>query len=332
MKKLNILLPLACIFNLVLNFGEALMPLPSESYPSAIQFNNSNQDFAVLYWKHSSETITFELITRRTGWILFGLHNPHAFSDVCLAWLNPSNDGYGHFSDRRLVVADEGNFMPVDRVQNWLHVAVFNYDEYTVYKFLRRIKVVCSASDLVQEDLNIESGVNLLILSRPSSTNSFEIQNTIKSVVLLNENLGPFQCRNKVQPKQEFTSTPTTHYSNYIDLIENGTYRLYWNFTGEDFVGEIHCRTQGWLAFGLSPSGSRTDGSDLIVGWVRNGAVNFTDRFVSGGSLNVDPVQNWFLLFSAEIGGYTILKFTRKIVLCNSDDQTIEAWNFYAQF
>ena len=74
---------------------------------------------------------------------------------------------------------------------------------------------------------------------------------------------------------KNFTSTPTAYYNNYIDLALNGQYRFYWNFTSTDLIGEIHCRTSGWVGFGLSPNGNM-DKSDVVIGWISNGVTNFT--------------------------------------------------------
>lgn len=81
------------------------------------------------------------------------------------------------------------------------------------------------------------------------------------------------------QPQPQFNSTPTANYTNFVDLVPS-VYRFYWNLTAgasnsSKLVGELHCRTHGWLAFGLSPDGDM-DESDIIVAWVRNGSANFT--------------------------------------------------------
>ena len=41
----------------------------------------------------------------------------------------------------------------------------------------------------------------------------------------------------------------------------------------------------------------------------------------------IDKNQNWKLLASAQTNGYTIFKFTRPLILCDSDDRTIEVKN-----
>lgn len=77
-----------------------------------------------------------------------------------------------------------------------------------------------------------------------------------------------------------FKGTPTDKFANYIDLVP-GIYRFYWNLTksedgnSTELIGEIQCRTLGWMGFGLSPNG-KMRGSDVIVGWIDDGAVNFT--------------------------------------------------------
>jgi hypothetical protein len=329
------------LLNLTAHLASGItIPQPTESYTASTTFNESCQDPnpAMLYWKHTNETIQFELITRSSDWLLFGLYGEDSvdYSDVFLTWLNPQNDGYGHFSDRRLAKTSNCTptsyqFMPVDRRQDWLPISVFTTsNDYTVYKFQRSIKLFCDDSDPFKEDLNFKPGLIRLILIRPSLTNAYQTQQVIKTVRLFNETSTSFTCSNKNPQQRQFNSTPTSYYANQVDLIANGTYRLYWNYTDEDFVGEVHVRTTGWVGFGLSPSGESADAADMIVGWVgENGVVNFTDRFVNSGSfLHVDPIQNWFLIAAAESGGYTVLKFVRKLVLCNMDDRIIEVFFF----
>ena len=91
-----------------------------------------------------------------------------------------------------------------------------------------------------------------------------------------------YQCQSLSKSEQIFESNPTDKYQNYIDLVP-GVFRFYWNLTKDskntsqpgDLIGEIHCKTLGWMGFGLSPNGGM-NGSDVVIGWVRNGVANFT--------------------------------------------------------
>ena len=73
----------------------------------------------------------------------------------------------------------------------------------------------------------------------------------------------------------------TESYQNNVDLIDGDGFRFYWNVTkkdnnASDLTGEVRCRTQGWVSFGLTPTGHMT-GSDVFVAWFQqNGTVNFT--------------------------------------------------------
>lgn len=79
-----------------------------------------------------------------------------------------------------------------------------------------------------------------------------------------------------------FESNATDVYKNYVDLVP-GIYRLYWNLTksangninSSELIGELHCRTQGWMGFGFSPNGHMKY-SDVVIGWIQNGTANFT--------------------------------------------------------
>lgn len=131
---------------------------------------------------------------------------------------------------------------------------------------------------------------------------------------------GPFNCP-VIDPPLVFNSQPAEFYVNQVDLID-GIFRLYWNFTGTDIIAEIHCRTQGWVGFGISPTGGM-DKSDVVIGWINNGVTNFTDRHIVGRSVLIDTNQNWNLLKSLKTAEYTIFKFQRKVVACDSQDITI---------
>ena len=115
-----------------------------------------------------------------------------------------------------------------------------------------------------------------------------------------------------------------------------------------DMIGEIHCKTDGWVGFGLSPNGGM-DSSDVVIAWSRNGSANFTvrikrflyqslilsqklifvfffiqDRYIQRRDVFIDKHQDWFLLKSLKSNGYSIYQFKRPVVLSDSEDRTIE--------
>ena len=55
-----------------------------------------------------------------------------------------------------------------------------------------------------------------------------------------------------------------------------GYYTLHWNFTREQstIYFAVNVSTTGWVGFGLSPTGGMVN-SDLVIGWVDNGATYF---------------------------------------------------------
>ena len=48
------------------------------------------------------------------------------------------------------------------------------------------------------------------------------------------------------------------------------------------------------------------------------------DRHIINKDVLIDKEQNWKLLASSQKNGYTIFKFTRPLILCNSEDRVIE--------
>jgi hypothetical protein len=118
---------------------------------------------------------------------------------------------------------------------------------------------------------------------------------------------------------------PTGKYMNTKELKQD-TYNLHWNVTEDIIEFEIHVKhTTGYVAFGLSPNGGMMN-SDVIVAWIQeDGKVNFTDRFIySPRNISIDKKQDWFLLKSDVRDGFFILKFWRKLVICDPDFEDID--------
>lgn len=116
---------------------------------------------------------------------------------------------------------------------------------------------------------------------------------------------------------------PTEIYSNLKILIEPDVYIFHWNYTKVDLTGEIHVKTNGWVAFGLTPNGGM-DGSDVFVSWLdTNGKANFTDRYIRQRSVLIDKQQDWELISASISDEYTIVKFRRDIQTCDTNDEDL---------
>lgn len=232
------------------NGAQAVKPNPTETYTG--QQTLISPDQLYLYWKSDNEAITFELHLKNTSrWVMFGFRGA-SYSDVIVTWLN--DDGIGHFSDRKL---NSSSQMPMlDSVQNYVPSEAFKSDEYKVFKFKRNIKLNCNGN-VNNEDIDLSAGsVNLIYAVGPT----VDIMNielvgpvTIQSSTANLLSGSTYQCVQKTV--LQFTSTPTGYYLNMIDLMPNGQYRLYWNYTTTDIIAEIHVRTTGWVGFGFSPNG-----------------------------------------------------------------------------
>ena len=248
-------------------------PTTSETYPNRLVLESP--DSLYLFWNHDNKGIVFELhVKDTTKWLAFGIMGPE-FGDALVSWIG--DDLVGSFSDNKLTF-DSNNqaVLTADRKQNWLPVKIFHQDGYSVHKFSRYIKV-CNRSE-IDQDVEIVRGENRIFYATGDSFDS-NGKVALQRVRFLNVNLltltsGPFECPMDVA-SDSFTSTPTAYFSNFADLVNQGEYRFYWNHTQTELIGEIHCRTSGWVAFGFSPSGD-LDQSDLVVGWISNGVANFT--------------------------------------------------------
>lgn len=249
-----------------LKLANAVKPNPTETYPNQLVLQQP--DLYYVYWKIDNFDITFELHVKDSKWVLFGIGG-QTYHDVIVGWMN--DDKTGHFSDRFFTVST--GKLELDAKQNWIPIEAFKKDEYTVFKFSRKIKY-CNEK-LLTDDLSIPTGVATIVYATGNSFGSnkdiqYQTFSTASATIVATE---PPEC--EIKTVVPFSSTPTAYYSNFVDLVDQGQYRFYWNFTSTDIIGEIHCKTSGWVGFGLSPTGNM-DKSDVVIGWISNGVTNFT--------------------------------------------------------
>jgi hypothetical protein len=256
---------------LILNFIQCQNPNPAETYLNKYEFESPES--YVLYWNHTETDVKFEIHYKNTSkWIIFGVHS-ETYSDIVVGWVN--DDGTGHFSDRKLT---NQNVMTIDENQDWIIDDAFSENNYKILKFNRKIKQDCGTDSL--EDLDFQPGTIDIVYAFGNKVDNNEGEildfSSVKIIPLELLKPGTYNCQPK-KPQGEFTSQPLSAYSNYIDLIDEGIFRFYWNNTATDLIGEIHVKTNGWVGFGLSPNGGMAN-SDVIVGWIddNTGAVNFT--------------------------------------------------------
>jgi hypothetical protein len=246
--------------------ANALKPIPSEAYSNQLVLQKP--DLYYVFWKIDNFDITFELHIKQSKWVLFGIGG-QTYHDVVVGWVN--NDRTGHFSDRFFNISTAA--LEFDDKQSWTPIDQFKQNEYTVYKFTRKLKN-CN-KDLSTGVLNIPTGVATIVYA---TGNNFGVNKDIQFQTLSRASativpVEPPEC--EIKTVVTFSSTPTAYYSNYVDLVDQGQLRFYWNFTSTDLIGELHCKTSGWVGFGLSPNGNM-DKSDVFIGWISNGQTNFT--------------------------------------------------------
>ncbi|CAG0901630.1 unnamed protein product [Darwinula stevensoni] len=114
-------------------------------------------------------------------------------------------------------------------------------------------------------------------------------------------------------------------------LDRDGIMNLYWtpNLESGEITFELHAKTQGWAGLGFSANGAMT-GSDVVVGWIKDGQTYFTDRHAVGNELSlVDESQDYELLFSSEGEEGLILRFKRLFDTCDENDFyiTSDTWS-----
>ncbi|XP_035686300.1 DBH-like monooxygenase protein 1 isoform X1 [Branchiostoma floridae] len=107
-------------------------------------------------------------------------------------------------------------------------------------------------------------------------------------------------------------------FTHQASLDEHGRFHLLWKFDSETITFEAHVQTTGYIGLGFSPNGGMT-GSDVIIGWVKDGQAFITDRFAEGYfEPRLDAHQDVELLSGYENGTHTVLRFRRKLRPCDT--------------
>jgi hypothetical protein len=110
------------------------------------------------------------------------------------------------------------------------------------------------------------------------------------------------------------------YYVNHRVLIPD-VYQIFWNTTEENIKFEVHAKTPGYAAFGISPNGGMPF-SDIVAFWVEStGTFNFTDRYIDQTStVYIDKKKDWHEKSVTRDGQYLIAVFERKIKICDNSD------------
>ncbi|CAF3224386.1 unnamed protein product, partial [Rotaria sp. Silwood2] len=120
---------------------------------------------------------------------------------------------------------------------------------------------------------------------------------------------------------------PFTNYTHSTELQANIA-DLWWTTDDvkEEITFELHIRSTGWIALGISPAGGM-QGADIAIGWVDSlGKVTIQDRHAFGKSKPMidNTTQDWFALQGREQNGWTAIQFKRSFDTCDNMDYPIK--------
>ncbi|CAF3853401.1 unnamed protein product [Rotaria sp. Silwood1] len=131
--------------------------------------------------------------------------------------------------------------------------------------------------------------------------------------------------------KSDEISSPLQPYTiyRYSTELQHNVADLWWtiNETQEEITFELHIKTTGWIALGISPAGGMR-GADIGLGWVdEGGEVHFQDRYASGTSRPTidNTTTDWFALSGREQNGWTAIQFKRSLDTCDEMDVSIKS-------
>ncbi|CAF0843332.1 unnamed protein product [Adineta ricciae] len=126
-------------------------------------------------------------------------------------------------------------------------------------------------------------------------------------------------------------SSPLSTFTTYKHAIELQANRadLWWtmNDNNQEITFELHIKTTGWIALGISPAGGMK-GADIGVGWVdQTGRVHFQDRYAYANSRPIidNTTTDWYALRGREANGWTAIQFKRLLDTCDTMDVEIKS-------
>ncbi|CAF1570125.1 unnamed protein product, partial [Adineta ricciae] len=121
---------------------------------------------------------------------------------------------------------------------------------------------------------------------------------------------------------------PLSVHDHTIELEKNSV-QLWWTVNDEEhqILFELHVKTTGWIALGISSAGGMKD-ADIAVSWVTSSGKSFIeDRFAFGKTKPMidNTTQDWFLLDAQEKNGWTATQFKRAFDSCDPMDVPIKS-------
>ncbi|XP_021960173.1 DBH-like monooxygenase protein 2 homolog [Folsomia candida] len=113
---------------------------------------------------------------------------------------------------------------------------------------------------------------------------------------------------------------------NQEQLDGYGNVLLAWEYdeSSQIISFELEVATEGFVGFGISPSGSMT-GADIFIGGVLPNGTAYGADYIGLGNFSpkLDDHQDWTLLCGMEALGKTYIKFSRLINTCDDEDYPI---------
>jgi hypothetical protein len=90
-----------------------------------------------------------------------------------------------------------------------------------------------------------------------------------------------------------------------LELESSLNLRLYWNITGNKFLGALEANTAGWAGFGFSPSPYGMTSADILIAYTYGSSnTPFVGDYWAFGDLtpSLDASQDWTLVAGSRSG------------------------------
>jgi hypothetical protein len=114
----------------------------------------------------------------------------------------------------------------------------------------------------------------------------------------------------------------------YTGQVTRGNYEIRWRQDGDIIEIGLRAGTTGWVAIGFQP-GQTMRNADIVIGYVKDGAVTVSDQFSTGGTGPHGPDttlggrDDLIEYGGSEDDGFTVLEFSRRLATGDEYDNDL---------
>ncbi len=271
----------------------------------------------VLHWSINGTRIWMAMVGETEGWVSIGFEPTTMMrdADMLIGWVD--DDGPGLWDTYS--TGDLGPH-PLDTdLGGSDDIITFNgtqTDGFTTMEFLRELDT--------QDDYDkeIPSSGSLNIIWGLGSSDDPESSHTDRgagTLLLYTDEPKPVGGLDGIISNGEYKDSASFDFDNF---------KVHWTIEGQYLNMAISAKTTGWISIGFDPEDIMKD-SDVVLGWIENGAVHIIDAYSTGQfgphppDTHLGGTTDIIQYNGTEMDGVTTIEFVRNISTGDEYDKDI---------